>query len=52
MATLAAANVSALLMGYPVWQNPDITPFLTDDPPKAAPSVVNAEALGLPVYTG
>jgi hydroxypyruvate reductase 1 len=47
MATLAAANVAALLMGDPVWNRPDIRPFLEDAPPQAAPSVVNADALGL-----
>ena len=47
MATLAAANVAGLLMGYPVWNRPDIRPFLEDDPPHAAPSIVNAQALGL-----
>jgi hydroxypyruvate reductase 1 len=47
MATLAAANVAGLLMGYPVWKGSDIQPFLEDDPPRAAPSIVNAEALGL-----
>ncbi len=51
MATLAAANVSALLMGYPVWQNPDISPFLEGTAPAAAPSVLNAKALGLPEYS-
>ncbi len=50
MATLAACNVAAVLMGYPVWKKPDILPFLEGDPPKAAPSIVNAEALGLPVF--
>jgi glycerate dehydrogenase len=50
MATLAARNVSAILLGYPVWNKPDILPFLTDDSPKAAPSIVNAEALALPLF--
>jgi len=50
MATLAASNVAAILMGYPVWQEPDITPFLEADPPKAAPSILNAADLNLPVY--
>jgi hydroxypyruvate reductase 1 len=50
MATLAAANVAGLLRGYPAWQRPDITSFLTADPPKAAPSILNAEALGIAVY--
>jgi hydroxypyruvate reductase 1 len=52
MATLAASNVSAILLGYPVWQGPDISPFLGDHPPKAAPSIVNAEELKLPSLQG
>jgi hydroxypyruvate reductase 1 len=51
MATLAACNVAAILMGYPVWQGPDISPFLEGEAPKAAPSIVNAKELGLPAYT-
>ena len=51
MATLAACNVAGILMGYPVWQDPDILPFLEDNPPKAAPSIINAKELGLPVFT-
>ena len=50
MATLAAFNVAGILMGYPAWQNPDISPFLGDDPPKAAPSIVNAKEIGFPLY--
>ena len=49
MATLAACNVAAILMGYPIWNQPDILPFLEGDPPKAAPSIVNAQALDLPM---
>jgi hydroxypyruvate reductase 1 len=49
MATLAASNVAAVLNGYPAWQKEDILPFLGGDPPKAAPSIVNAEDLGYPV---
>ncbi len=45
MATLAAANVAAVLSGHPVWNRPDIGPFLSSDPPRAAPSILNAEAL-------
>ncbi len=52
MATLAASNVAAILMGYPAWQDQDISPFLRHDPPKAAPSIVNAKEVGLPLYTG
>ena len=52
MATLAAGNVAGILMGYPIWNKPDILLFLEKDPPKAAPSIVNAAALGLPVYGG
>lgn len=51
MATLAAGNVAGILSGYPVWPDPDISPFLEGDAPKAAPSIVNAKELGLPVYT-
>jgi hydroxypyruvate reductase 1 len=50
MATLAAGNVAGMLMGYPAWQKPDISAFLSGDPPKAAPSVVNAHALGMAIY--
>ncbi len=51
MGTLAAGNVAGILSGYPVWQELDISPFLGDDPPKAAPSIVNAKELGLPAYS-
>ncbi len=51
MAILAAANVAAILLGYPVWNREDITPFLGERPPKAAPSIVNAGELGLPLYS-
>ena len=50
MAVLAASNVAGLLSGYPVWNQPDILPFLGDDPPSAAPSILNAEELGLAVF--
>ena len=50
MAALAAANVAGILMGYPVWNRPDITPFLGDCPPHAAPSILNASELGFPLY--
>ncbi len=50
MTTLAASNVAALLMGYPVWNQPDILPFLETKAPKAAPSIVNAEALNLTFF--
>lgn len=45
MATLAAANVAAILQGYPVWESDDILPFLSGEVPKAAPSIVNATDL-------
>ncbi len=52
MATLAAANVIALLNGWPVWPQAttlsDVLPFLDEPAPQAAPSIVNADALGLP----
>jgi glycerate dehydrogenase len=50
MATLAAANVVAILAGWPVWQSDDLSPFVGDDPPHAAPSIVNAAELRLPLF--
>ena len=51
MAVLAACNVAAILSGYPAWpKTKDIDPFLGDDPPAAAPSIVNADELGIPCY--
>lgn len=50
MATLAAANVAGVLMGYPAWQRPEISGFLEGDPPKAAPSILNAADLGMAVH--
>jgi len=47
MASLAAANVAAILQGHPVWKSDDILPFLEGEPPAAAPSIVNAAELGL-----
>jgi hydroxypyruvate reductase 1 len=50
MATLAAKNVAAILNGEPAWTSPDVLAFVDgpfDDIPKAAPSIVNAEDLGL-----
>ena len=49
MAILAASNVAGLLSGYPVWNRPDILDFLGDNPPAAAPSILNADQLGLTV---
>jgi glycerate dehydrogenase len=48
MATLAAANVVGVLSGWPVWDG-DVAPFLGPDAPRAAPSIVNAAALRLPI---
>jgi len=50
MGTLAAANVAGILMGYPAWNRADVEPFLSADPPTAAPSILNAKELGLPLY--
>ncbi len=50
MATLAASNVAAILMDYPIWQDSDILPFLTSSAPKAAPSILNAAELKLPTF--
>ena len=53
MATLAGSNVAGILNGYGAWadQN-DVLPFLGDNPPKAAPSIVNAEEVGVAAYSG
>jgi hydroxypyruvate reductase 1 len=50
MSTLAASNVAGILQDYPVWNKPDILPFLEDNAPKAAPSIINAEALKLKLF--
>jgi hydroxypyruvate reductase 1 len=50
MATLAGCNVAGILMGYPAWNRPDILSFLEGDSPKAAPSILNAKELGLPLF--
>lgn len=47
MATLAAANVAAILQGHPLWDGDGVLSFLSGDVPAAAPSIVNAQALGL-----
>lgn len=46
MAALAAANVAGVLKGYPVWEQPDISPFLEGTLPAAVPSIVNAADIG------
>ena len=51
MAILAAGNVAGILNGFPVWPNKNILPFLGNEPPPAAPSIVNASEIGLPIYT-
>ena len=52
MAVLAAGNVAAILKGLPNWGRPDIRPFLSAEPPAAAPSILNAAELGLGIYSG
>lgn len=52
MATLAASNVAALLSGHPAAAQPDILAYVDgplDALPKAAPSIVNAKELKLPM---
>ena len=49
MATIAAANVAAILAGHPVWNKPEILQFLEGGPPAVAPSIINADSLGLAV---
>jgi hydroxypyruvate reductase 1 len=50
MATLAASNVAAILMGRPAWQKSDIAPFLEGPSPPAAPSILNAKELSIPQF--
>jgi hydroxypyruvate reductase 1 len=52
MAVLAATNAAAMLDGLPVWNRPDVLPFLSETPPAAAPSIINAGDLGLPLLEG
>ena len=49
MAVLAASNVAAILNGWPVSTDPSRIPdFVEGQGPEAAPSILNAEELGLP----
>jgi hydroxypyruvate reductase 1 len=48
MAILAASNVAGILQGYPAWMGDDVATFLSETPPKAAPSIVNATGLNYP----
>jgi len=50
MASLAAGNVAGILSGYPAWNRPDILTFLEGESPRAAPSIVNAKELGIPLF--
>ncbi len=52
MAILAAENVAGILSGYPVWKRESVLPFLEDNPPEAAPSIINSEEMGIPEYAG
>lgn len=52
MATLAAANIAGILQGYPVWKDNDMSTFLEEGvPPRAIPSLLNAEKVDIPAYT-
>jgi len=50
MSILAARNIAGILMGYPAWKKDSSLSFLEDAPPKAVPSIVNAEEMNLPEY--
>lgn len=52
MATLAAANVAAMLQGHPRWGGSEVLSFLEGDVPPYAPSIVNGGELGLPQAVG
>jgi len=50
MAILAASNVAGILRGWPVSNDPGrVLEFIEGKAPNAAPSIVNAEELGLAV---
>jgi glycerate dehydrogenase len=51
MAVLAAQNAVAMLEGWPAYAGPDVHVFLDPDPPRAAPSIVNARELALPTLS-
>lgn len=50
MASLAACNITGRLSSFPVWGKDDMHDFLTENPPKASPSIINADELGIPAY--
>lgn len=41
MAKLAALNIKGVIEGYPLWDEPQIEPFLKSVVPKAIPSIIN-----------
>jgi hydroxypyruvate reductase 1 len=43
MSVIAALNVLGALKRFPVWTESDLTPFLSEVPPRAIPSLVNRE---------
>jgi hydroxypyruvate reductase 1 len=47
MAILAACNVVGVRNGYPRWDRSEMHPFFQDHPPRAIPSIVNADKLGM-----
>jgi len=49
MAILAARNVAAIVSGHNAWNRPDIEPFLKEQAPDAAPSILNADPLDIPL---
>ncbi len=48
MAQLVAHNCAGVLLGHPAGKNRPMEAWLGDDPPKAVPALVNAEAIGWP----
>jgi glycerate dehydrogenase len=47
MSIIAARNVAGILLGYPAWKGESMDEFLGDNPPRAAPSILNAKELGM-----
>ncbi|HKJ67222.1 MAG TPA: NAD(P)-dependent oxidoreductase [bacterium] len=50
MAILAARNIIGILHNYPIWNQEEMSAFLHPDAPAVTPSIINREALELPVF--
>ena len=51
-AEMAVALTFAVARRTGAWNRPDVMPFLRGNPPQAAPSILNATEMGIPIYKG